>query len=233
MRVFLTQGLEGARQAKGLAVVIDVFRAFTTACFVHASGGEILAVAAEDPARALAGTLPGSLLMGERDCVPLPGFDFGNSPALVEGRDLSGRTVVFTTSAGTQGLAEASGAEEIVTGSFVNARAVVEHIRARDPETVTLVALGESGLWPSPEDTMCAIYIKNELEGFPNSFETLARYLRDVPSAAKFLDPDKDYAPARDLDLCLDLDRFGFVLAAVPGPGGSLLLQPRPPGAPA
>ena len=80
---------------------------------------------------------------------------------------------------------------------------------------------------------MCAIYLKNELEGFPNSFETLARYLRDVPSAAKFHDPDKDYAPARDLDLCLDLDRFGFVLAAVPGPGGSLLLQPRTPGAPA
>lgn len=231
MQVFLVHGLEGARQARGLAVVIDVFRAFTTACFVHAGGGEILAVAGEEDARALARKLPGSLLMGERDCVPLPGFDFGNSPALVEKQDFTGRTVVFTTSAGTQGLAAASGAAEIITGSFANAGAVVEHIRARKPEVVTIVALGESGLLPSPEDSMCGIYLKNELEGFPNSFETLARYLRTAPSAEKFLDPGKDYAPARDLDLCLDLNRFDFVLAAVPGPDGSLKLQARTPGA--
>ncbi len=231
MQVFLVQGLEGARQARGLAVVIDVFRAFTTACFVHAAGGEILAVAGEEDARTLARGIPGALLMGERDCVPLPGFDFGNSPALVEERDFSGRTVVFTTSAGTQGLAAASGADEIITGAFVNASAVVRHIQARSPEFVTIVALGESGRWPSPEDSMCGIYLKNALEDFPNSFETLGRFLRAAPSAAKFLDPDKDYAPARDLDLCLELDRFDFVLAAVPGPGGSLRLERRAPGA--
>jgi len=231
VNVFITYGLEGAREARGLTVVIDVFRAFTTACFVAASGGEILAVAGEDDARALAKSLPGAALMGERDCIPLPGFDYGNSPALVENEDFGGRRVVFTTSAGTQGLAAAASADEIVTGSFVNARAVVEHIRARGPEIVTLVALGEAGVLPSPEDSMCAIYIKNELDGFPNSFKTLAGYLPTVPSAAKFHDPAKDYAPPRDLELCLDLDRFDFVLRAEPDPRGGFLLVRSAPGA--
>lgn len=227
MQVHIVQGLEGARQAQGLAVVIDVFRAFTTACFATAAGAQVLAVAGEDDARRLARDTSGSELMGERDCIPLPGFRFGNSPSLIENEDLAGRTLVFTTSAGTQGLAAAAGAEERITGAFVNAGAVVDYIRARDPQTVTLVALGESGRMPSPEDTMCAIYLKNELEGFPNSFETLARYLTGVPSAEKFHDPAKDYAPLRDLELCLSLDRFPFVLHAEPGPEGSLRLVRR------
>lgn len=230
MQVHIVQGLEGARRAQGLAVIIDVFRAFTTACFATEAGAEVLAVAGEDEARRLAADIPGSELMGERDCVPLPGFRFGNSPSLIENERFAGTTLVFTTSAGTQGLDAAAGADERVTGAFVNAKAVVDYIRERAPETVTLVALGESGHMPSPEDTMCAIYLKNELEGFPNSFETLARYLSGVPSAEKFHDPAKEYAPERDLELCLSLDRFPFVLRAEPGPGGSLRLARRDPG---
>lgn len=217
VRVQVFDLLQGAQAATGLVVIIDVFRAFTTACHVAANGARrIIPVAGgkDGVARALAYRegRDDVVIMGERDAVPCEGFDFGNSPALVEDVDFTGKTVVHTTSSGTQGLAAPSGADEVITGSFVNAGAIVEYIRARDPEVVTLVAMGTAGVERSGEDVMCAQYIKNELEGYPNSIEAIGNYLKIIPSAQKFFDPDKDYAPERDFDLCLELDRFDFVL---------------------
>ena len=34
--------LEGARQAKGFAVIIDVFRAFSLECYFYASGAKLI-----------------------------------------------------------------------------------------------------------------------------------------------------------------------------------------------
>ena len=56
--------------------------------------------------------------------------------------DFTGKTVVQTTSAGTQGLVSAKGADEIVTGSFVNADAVTAYIKQRKPDVVSLPKQG-------------------------------------------------------------------------------------------
>ncbi|MDD3313619.1 2-phosphosulfolactate phosphatase [Pseudodesulfovibrio sp.] len=192
MFVNIVECLEGARRAKGLAVVIDVFRAFSVACYAVDNGAaEYFAVGEVGKARELAAKRNG-VLVGERDCIKIEGFDYGNSPTEIEHVDFSGRTLVHTTSAGTQGLAACSGADEVLTGSFVNAGAIVEYIRARDPELVTLVAMGTAGVMRAQEDMMCAMYIKNELDGYPNSFETLRKFLAGVDSAEKFFDETKD-----------------------------------------
>jgi 2-phosphosulfolactate phosphatase len=216
MKIQILEGLDGAEAAEGLTVVIDVFRAFSVACMAVDNGaGEYLAVGSEDTARRLAGE-KGSVLMGERDAVMLPGFDFGNSPTEIENEDFAGRGIVHTTSAGTQGLLAASGADEIVTGSFVNATAVARYIESAGYDLVSLVALGTAGRERSMEDTMCAMFIKNEVEGYPNSFDALRTYLATIPSAAKFFDPEMTHAPERDFELCTELDRYGFVLRAEP-----------------
>lgn len=222
--------LGGARHAQGLTVVIDVFRAFSTACYAIAAGAErIIPVAGLDEAYALKHAHPDWLLMGERDCIKQPGFDFGNSPAEVENANLAGRTIVHTTSAGTQGLAAAMAApevSEVLTGGFVNLGATLEYVRARAPETVTLVAMGTAGHTRSAEDDLCAMYMKNALEGVPNRFEAIQTYLRTIESAQKFFDPKADYAPERDFELCTTLDRFDFALAAGRGEDGLLILRP-------
>ncbi len=56
------------------------------------------------------------------------GFDFGNSPTDISQADVRGKTIVHTTSAGTQGLTNASGADVVLTGSLVNAAAICEYI---------------------------------------------------------------------------------------------------------
>ena len=125
MKIELLQGIEGARQARGLAVIIDVFRAFSLECYLFASGAQrVLAVGQEETARRLKRENPGYVLIGERGGAKIPGFEYGNSPYQLREAELSGRTAIHTTSAGTQGLAGAGEAEELVTASLVNARAV-------------------------------------------------------------------------------------------------------------
>lgn len=225
MIVNVAECLGGARRAKGLVVVIDVFRAFSVACYAVDNGvQDYFAVGEINLARKLAAE-KNAVLVGERDCIKIEGFDFGNSPTEIEHEDFSGRPLVHTTSAGTQGLVGAVHADEIITGSFVNASAIVRYIKSRKPELVTIVAMGTAGTMRAQEDIMCAMYLKNELEDYPNSFKTLKKFLAGVDSAEKFFDPAKDYAPERDFDLCLDLDRFDFVLKATPQPDGSVRLD--------
>ncbi|WP_319467537.1 2-phosphosulfolactate phosphatase [uncultured Pseudodesulfovibrio sp.] len=225
MVVNVVECIEGARKAKGLVVIIDVFRAFSVACYAVDNGVEkYFAVGEIDLARKLAADHAG-ILVGERDCIKVEGFDYGNSPAEIEEIDFSGKTVVHTTSAGTQGLVGAVQADEVITGSFVNAGAIVEYIREQQPEVVTLVAMGTGGSMRAQEDMMCAMYIKNELEDYPNSFETLKKFLASVDSAEKFFDESKEYAPERDFELCMDLDRFDFVLRAEPREDGAVCLS--------
>ena len=63
--------------------------------------------------------------MGERKGKKLPGFDYGNSPTEIQTIDFSGRIVIQITSAGTQGFANAKDADEVISGSLVNAEAKV------------------------------------------------------------------------------------------------------------
>jgi 2-phosphosulfolactate phosphatase len=209
--------VEGARQARGLVVIIDVFRAFSTACYVFANGADkIIPVGDIDIAYALKNRHPDFILMGERQEKIQPGFDFGNSPTQIETVDFTHKTVVQTTSAGTQGIAKAVRASEIITGSFVNARAIVAYIRERNPRQVSLVAMGTAGTELSDEDLMCAVYLKNAVENQPNNFSAMVAHLKRYRSALKFFDPAKDWAPERDFELCMSLDRFNFVLRAEP-----------------
>ncbi len=235
MQIFIHALLGGAHHARGLSVVIDVFRAFSTTCYAVNAGAErIIPVAGLDEAHALKREHPDWLLMGERGGMKQPGFDFGNSPTEIAAADLAGRTLVHTTSAGTQGLAAAMaapGVTEVLAGSFVNLGATVAYIRNRAPEVVTLVSMGTAGLTRSAEDDLCAMYMKNELQGVPNRFEAIQTYLRTIESAQKFFDPKADYAPERDFELCTSLDRFGFALAASRDEDGLLTLraiQPAP-----
>ena len=213
MEIEILQLLEGARKAKGLTVIIDVFRAFSTACYAFGNGIErIYPVGDLDKAYEMKQLNPDFILVGERNEQKPEGFDFGNSPSQLLGSNLNGKTMVHTTSSGTQGIANALGADEIITGSFVNAGAIVEYIRRKNPAKVSLVCMGYSCQYPTDEDTLLAVYIKNELEGVASSFQDMVEKIR-VGDGARFFAPEKqEWAPVADFDLCLSLDRFNFIL---------------------
>jgi 2-phosphosulfolactate phosphatase len=213
IRVDCLDFVAGARAARGLAVVIDVFRAFSVACYAIAAGAQrIHPVAALEDARALRQAHPDWLAIGERHARRLEGFDFGNSPAEICAADLAGRTLLHTTHAGTQGLLAATGADVVITGSLVNAAAICRFVAARRPAVVSLVRMGHEARERCAEDDLCAALISARLAG--RAFDTagIAGTLRQAPSAQKFFDPAADWAPQADFDLCTRLDRFDFVL---------------------
>lgn len=213
MNIKILQLLDGARDANGLTVIIDVFRAFSTACYVSDFGAlKIIPVGDIHVSYLLKEQNPEFILMGERNEQKPPGFDFGNSPSLLDREKLEGKTIVHTTSSGTQGIANAVKANEIITGSFVNAGAIVRYIHRQQPQTVSLVCMGYACEYPTDEDTLCAEYIKNELNNVPNNFTEMIETIQRG-SGARFFDPEKqDWSPKADFDLCLNLNRFNFVL---------------------
>ena len=217
MNVQILELLEGARKARGLAVVIDVFRAFSLEAWLFARGAKVIyAVGAEETARAMKDGDPGAVLIGERGGKILPGFDFGNSPSQTEGFDWNGKTVIHTTSAGTQGLVAAgANADEVITGALVNAAAVARYIKKKTPEMVSLVAMGWNGNERSPEDGLCARYIAALLKGETLDRQAELAVVRAHPEGAKFFDPAKqEIFPEADYWQCVDFDRFDFVLRA-------------------
>ncbi|MDD4143196.1 MAG: 2-phosphosulfolactate phosphatase [Prolixibacteraceae bacterium] len=213
MNIQILQLLEGAREATGLTVIIDVFRAFSTACYAFNKGTKkIIPVDNIEKAYQLKKENPEYLLIGERNEMKPHGFDFGNSPTHLLNARLNGKTIVHTTSSGTQGIAAADRADEIITGSFVNAGAVVRYIRQAEPETVSLVCMGYACSFPVDEDTLCAEYIRNELTGQPNDFNKMTAIIRKG-SGKRFFEPEKqEWAPSSDFDLCMKLNIFNFIL---------------------
>ena len=166
MKIEILEFVEGARNAKGIAVIIDVFRAFSVACYAFDSGAVRIIATAEVPeAFKLRKTYKNSVLVGERDERKIEGFDFGNSPTEIIKTDLSGKTVIQTTTAGTQGLINATRADAVLTGSMVNAGAIIRYIKTINPEHVSLVAMGYRATEPAAEDLMCAEIIASELNG--------------------------------------------------------------------
>jgi 2-phosphosulfolactate phosphatase len=216
MIIRILQLIEGAKKAVGLTVIIDVFRAFSTACYVFVNGAKkIIPVGDIDVAYRLKKENPHYILMGERGGKIQPGFDYGNSPTVIENVDFTDRTIIQTTSAGTQGIANSIHADEIITGSFVNAGAVVSYIRSRKPEHVSLVSMGTAGVESSDEDTLFAQYVKSALLDEQNNFHCIYKQIRQSKSAQKFFNPKIEWALERDFELCLSLDRFDFVLKVI------------------
>ncbi len=213
MEILRLSLISGAKEARGLAVIIDVFRAFTTAAYVMANGAErIYPVGSLDEAFGLKGLHPDWVLMGERGGRRVEGFDYGNSPHEVRGVDFTGRTVIQTTGAGTQGIVNARGADEMVLGSFVTAEATVRYLQERSPGVVSLVAMGQGGRVRSVEDESLADYIEARLGGGAPDFGEIERKIRGSPSGAKFFDPSQPQFLEGDFQAAMDLDRFCFVL---------------------
>ena len=198
-----------------MTVVIDVFRAFSVACYAFASGVEkMLLVADLDKAFDWKKKHPQVVLVGERRGKKIDGFDFGNSPTEIETVDFSGKTIVHTTTNGTAGVVAAKRAVEVITGSFTNMGAICRYIRHRKPAEVSLVAMGVFNRERRDEDELCSEAIATRLHGQQPDMEAIRSRLRLCKGAKKFFIPKKTYAPERDFDLCLAVDRFDFVLQA-------------------
>ena len=203
-----------AREATGTAIIIDVFRAFTTAAIAFDRGAtQITLVAEAEDALELHRSGVGDLLMGEVDGKRPDGFDFGNSPFEISQADVAGKSLVQSTRAGTVGVsAAADTAQTIYLGSFVVARATVEAIRSQRPDVVSIIAMGDQGRVRSDEDEQCGIYLRNIMEGRQPEFDAVRSLIMTGGATQKFFDPLQPQYHPEDVDLALQVDRYAFAM---------------------
>jgi len=220
LRVVRKSLLGGAREAQGTAVVIDVLRAFTCAAFVMHLGAEKVVLMAEPEDALRFKAERGALAVGEVGGQMVAGFDLGNSPAriLAAGRDLfEGRTVVQRTSAGVTGaIAAAGSADRVLLGSYVTARATARYLQRLSPlpDTVTLIAMGNAGREPTPDDEACASYLEHLLAGTPYRRVAALQQIVEHECVQKFLRGDQPHFPPADPVYCLRRGLFDVGLAA-------------------
>ena len=147
-----------------VAVVVDVMRATSTIAQALASGyRRVLCCREIDEARALREQLGDEAVVGgERNAVPIEGFDLGASPRdYLEPR---AETAILTTTNGTRTvLAAAANAEIVLLGSLLNLEAVAAAALAPG-EDITVVCAGYQGAF-AIDDAYCAGRIIELLDG--------------------------------------------------------------------
>ena len=213
MEIRLGSLVGDAREAKGTAIIVDVFRAFTTAAIAFDRGADHIVLVAEvEEALDLYCRGVGDLTMGEVDGKRPGGFDYGNSPYELSQADVAGRTIVQSTRAGTVGVAAAAKADNIYLGSFVVAQATVQSIQQENPALVSIVAMGDRGTFRSDEDEQCALYLRNLLEGRHPDADAVRKLVMQGGQTQKFFDESQPQYHPQDVELALQLNRFPFAM---------------------
>jgi 2-phosphosulfolactate phosphatase len=213
MEISIYSLLEGATRATGSVAVIDVFRAFTTAAVALANGASrIVMVRSVEEALALRDARVGQVCMGEVQGRAPDGFDFGNSPFEVSSVDFKGKTIIQRTSAGTQGIVAASRAERLYAASLVTAEATVRALLSGSSNQVSLVGMGDNGIKRTDEDELCAIHLRNRLEGRRGDADAIRRLILAGGEVGRFHDPARPYLHPEDVDIALDVDRYDFAV---------------------
>ena len=208
MEVIHATGLEGAREARGIAVVIDVLRSFTVSAYALAGGArECRLVTTTDEARALATATPGAVLCAEENALPIPGIAISNSPTQIRDTDLKDRILIQRSSAGTQVTAAVRTGVDIFATSLVVARATVQACLLRHPDVLTLIASADY-----PEDHACALYMEAIINRHEPDLDQLLEPLKRSERYAHLMSGAWPGFPPTDLELALQPDRFDFAM---------------------
>jgi 2-phosphosulfolactate phosphatase len=226
--VYLLPALVDPVELDGKAVVvIDVLRATTTIVHALAAGASEIAPCEEiGEARKIAGGLGGqAILSGEREGLPIPGFDLGNSPAEYTRERVAGKTLVFTTTNGTRAMHRCRHARRVLIGAFVNFSAVCRELM--DDHQLALICAGTDG-HVTREDTLLAGAMVDDLSRSKkyelndqallaaDAWQTAVRLLTDRPLGLMLRDSRGgrnliETGQENDIDLAAQIDKFDIV----------------------
>jgi 2-phosphosulfolactate phosphatase len=165
-------------------IVVDVLRCTSSIVTALANGAsEVTAVRSVSEARALKSKNPSFVLAGERGGLPPKGFELGNSPIDFSARNVKGRSVIITTTSGTQAINNASKASVVLMGSFLNLTVVARkalQIAVEKGCGLTVAMSGRLGSF-SLEDFLCAggimsLWEEKELEFSDSAYASLLGY---------------------------------------------------------
>jgi 2-phosphosulfolactate phosphatase len=206
MNVEIRSCIQGAKEARGIAIIIDVLRATSTIVTILANGSEyVYPVRSPREALILKNKIPNSILSADNDELRKMGH-YDNSPNIFLNMDLKDRSVILTTVNGTRGIVNAKKAKEIWVASFLNAKAIVDEIKKYQNMKVTLVPMGEIDE-KSMDDELCARFIKESLENKNPDFSRMKKEIEKTNIYQYLVKTGRK----QDADFCLRLNHYNIV----------------------
>ena len=120
-----------------IVVVVDVLRATSVICTMMQNGvKEIIPVKSIEDAKEYKDK--GYLVVAERDGKKLDFADFGNSPFYFTSDVVNGKTIVYSTTNGTNAITVCKDAEQVVIGSFLNLSALTKYLSNQGKDIIIL-----------------------------------------------------------------------------------------------
>jgi len=197
--------IQGAKNAEGLVVVVDILRAATVEAYLFSIGvNYIIPVSTQEEAFSLKKHHPEYILVGENYGIKIKGFDYGNSPTELLKADLKNKVVIHRSTRGTQGLVTAVNANELIFGSFVTCSAIVAYAHKKKIKKVSIVAIDE-------EDSLFSDYLEKSLLGQKTNTAQVKEALYNHPNVKWYFDTQKEAFPKTDIDLALQINKFNFI----------------------
>lgn len=156
VRVCISPALyELYRQQEGITVVVDVLRATSAICTALQNGvTEVIPVASIHDAKRYEGD-DEVRIAAERGGEVVEGFVYGNSPlSYINNPDIQGKTLVLTTTNGTQAIDAAKNDGELVIGAFSNLQVLSDWLIEQHQDVMILCAGWKNRM--NLEDTLFA-----------------------------------------------------------------------------
>jgi 2-phosphosulfolactate phosphatase len=202
-------------------VVIDIFRATSTIVTALANGAKsIIPVSTIEEAKQY--KLSGYLVAGEKNGIPVNGFDFGNSPLEFLNEKIKDKEIVITTTNGTHAIKIAQGKGEIIIGSFLNLKSIADYVIAKNKDVIMLCAGWKNKF--NLEDFVFAgsltyqLYATHHFELDSDSallgyltFDRSRRKLKEFLNMASHKKRLENLNLEQDIDFCLTIDKYPVV----------------------
>ncbi len=120
-------------------VVVDILRATSVICTMFKNGVEkVIPVKTIEEVKEASNK--GHLIVAERDGKKLDFADLGNSPYYFTPDVVAGKTLVYSTTNGTNAITMGEECANVLIGSFLNIKAVVDFLINDDKDVVVLCA---------------------------------------------------------------------------------------------
>lgn len=152
---------------KAIVVVIDVLRATSAICTAFMNGvHKIIPIGTVEEARDLKNR--GYLVAAERDGFVLDFADFGNSPFNFTAERVKDKTIVYSTTNGTQAINLANSCYQVIVGSFLNISAISMWLSTQQCNVIIFCAGWKNRF--SLEDAILAGAITERLMSYPGFY---------------------------------------------------------------
>lgn len=120
-----------------IVVVVDVLRATSVICTMMQNGvKEIIPVKSIEEAKEYKNK--GYMVVAERNGQKLDFADFGNSPYYFTKDVVDGKTIVYSTTNGTNAITIGKEAEQVVIGAFLNLTALTDYLLQQSKDVLIL-----------------------------------------------------------------------------------------------